>query len=354
MSNFVEYDNKIAFHPGFYLKEIVDDSGLTQEDFAKRLGTTPKNLSIILRGDQSLSKDIAGKLSRMLGTSISYWLNLQKTYDEKCAEFQLKQDLEKEKKVFKFIDYGYFRDFFDFPELLRNIEEKVKRVREFLSICSLTVLQNRDLTISFRSYTDNMSVSNIVNANVMVQIAINKTINIESPKYDKKQLQKVIPLILEQTKNHASFLPIITELLKSAGVILIPLPNLKNSGINGATKKVNGKVMLMVNDRRHYADTFWFSMFHEIGHIINGDLGITVNGESEDEADLYAKDILIPNDKYKQFVERGFFSEKDIVEFAEIINRDPGIIYGRLQNDKIIPYTEKKIQNKLRYRYDIS
>ena len=178
MSNFEEYDNKIAFHPGFYLKEIVDDSGLTQEDFAKRLGTTPKNLSIILRGDQSLSKDIAGKLSRMLGTSISYWLNLQKTYDEKCAEFQLKQDLEKEKKVFKFIDYSYFRDFFDFPELLRNIEEKVKRVREFLSICSLTVLQNRDLTISFRSYTDNMSVSNIVNANVMVQIAINKTINI--------------------------------------------------------------------------------------------------------------------------------------------------------------------------------
>ena len=65
MSNYIEYNNTVAFHPGYYLKEIVDDSGLTQEDFAKRLGTTPKNLSILLKGDQSLSIDIASKLSRM-------------------------------------------------------------------------------------------------------------------------------------------------------------------------------------------------------------------------------------------------------------------------------------------------
>ena len=37
MSNYIEFENKIAFHPGYYIKEIVDESGLTQEDFAKRL-----------------------------------------------------------------------------------------------------------------------------------------------------------------------------------------------------------------------------------------------------------------------------------------------------------------------------
>lgn len=66
MSNYIEYNDKIAFHPGYYLKELVDESGLTQEDFAKRLGTTPKNLSILIRGEQSLSIDVATKLSRML------------------------------------------------------------------------------------------------------------------------------------------------------------------------------------------------------------------------------------------------------------------------------------------------
>lgn len=79
MSNFVEYKDKVAFHPGYYIKEYVDESGLTQEDFAKRLDTTPKNLSILIRGDQRLSVDMAMKLSRMTGTSAEYWLNIQKT-----------------------------------------------------------------------------------------------------------------------------------------------------------------------------------------------------------------------------------------------------------------------------------
>ena len=76
MGNYIEYDDKMAFHPGYYIKEIVEESGLTQEDFAKRLDTTPKNLSLLIRGEQSLSIDISMKLSRMIGTSVSYWLNL--------------------------------------------------------------------------------------------------------------------------------------------------------------------------------------------------------------------------------------------------------------------------------------
>ena len=93
MSNYIEYDDKIAFHPGYYIKEIVEESGLTQEDFAKRLDTTPKNLSLLIRGEQNLSIDIAMKLSRMTGTSVSYWLNLQQAYDALMAEFKAKEEV---------------------------------------------------------------------------------------------------------------------------------------------------------------------------------------------------------------------------------------------------------------------
>ena len=58
MSNYIEYNDKIAFHPGYYLKEIVEASGLTQADFARRMDTTPKNLSILLKGEQAISLDI--------------------------------------------------------------------------------------------------------------------------------------------------------------------------------------------------------------------------------------------------------------------------------------------------------
>ena len=51
MSNYIEYNGKIAFHPGYYIKEIIQESGLSQKDFAYRLDTTPKNLSILVRGE---------------------------------------------------------------------------------------------------------------------------------------------------------------------------------------------------------------------------------------------------------------------------------------------------------------
>lgn len=86
MSCFIEYKGKTAFHPGYFLNEIIDESGLSKEDFALRLGITPKNLSILLQGEQSLYHDIADKIARMFGGSIEYWLNLQKTFDEKKAE----------------------------------------------------------------------------------------------------------------------------------------------------------------------------------------------------------------------------------------------------------------------------
>ena len=81
MSNYIEYNNQIAFHPGYYIKEIIDDSGMTQEEFAKRLNTTPKNLRLLIRGERSLSIENAMKLSEMIGTSVVYWINLQNAYD---------------------------------------------------------------------------------------------------------------------------------------------------------------------------------------------------------------------------------------------------------------------------------
>jgi addiction module HigA family antidote len=354
MSNYIEYNDRIAFHPGYYLKEIIDESGLTQEDFAKRLGTTPKNLSILVRGEQTLSIDIATKLSRMLGTTIAYWLNLQQAFDEKAAEFLSEEELKKEREVFKLIDYKYFRDNFGMPDLPRKVDEQIKQVREFLSVSSLTVLEERNLTVSFRSYNEALSRSNIVNANAMVQIAINRALKVENPKYNKKKFEKAVAFALTQTKNHDGFLTEIKRSFEQAGVVLVVLPNLKSSGINGATKRVDGKVMIMVNDRRNYADTFWFTLFHEIGHVLNGDLGITFKNEAEDDADLYARRSLIPEEAYAEFSKRKkTFTEDDIRSFADAIDQDPGIVYGRLQIDGKIPYTETYLSSRLRHKYKV-
>lgn len=45
----------------------------------------------------------------------------------------------------------------------------------------------------------------------------------------------------------------------------------------------------MVNDRRLYADSFWFTLFHEIGHILSGDYGVSFDMEmGENDAKMNA------------------------------------------------------------------
>ncbi len=355
MSNYLEYKDAIAFHPGYYLKEIVDESGLTQEDFAKRLDTTPKNLSLLVRGEQSLSIDIAMKLSRMIGTTVSYWLNLQNAYDALIAEFNSDKELEKEREIFKELDYKYFRDNFGLPDLPRKTDEQIVEVRKFLHVSTLAVFEKRDMAVSFRSVSQKLSDANTIKANIMVQIAANMALNVQAPKFNKTKFKQAVDYALSLTRNHKDFYPLIKEAFYNAGVIFVILPNLPGSKINGATKKLERNVMLMVNDRRLNADTFWFTLFHEIGHIIHGDYGISFEqetGEREEVADKFAADLLIKPDEYQKFIQGNTFTLTKIKEFADSIEREPGIVLGRLQKDKLVRYDDRTL-NLLRHKYKV-
>lgn len=355
MSNYIEYNDTIAFHPGYYIKEIIDESGLTQEDFAKRLDTTPKNLSLIIRGEQSISIDIAMKLSRMIGTSVNYWLNLQNAYDALIAEFKSEKELAEERKVFEYFDYKYFRENFGLPNLPRKKDEQIKCVREFLNVATLSVFTKRDMAVNFRSSTSELTEASTVKANVMVQIATNKALRTEAPKFHKKKFEEAVNYALTLTRKHEEFYPLIRKAFLDVGVILVILPNISGSKTNGATKKVGDNIMLMVNDRRLNADSFWFTLFHEIGHIINGHYGISFEketGEQEDAANRYAEDRLIPPEKYQEFLKRKRYDLQAIRTFANEIDRDPGIILGRLQNDGIIGFDDWTMK-PLRHKYKV-
>ncbi len=355
MSNYIEYNDTIAFHPGYYIKEIIDESGLTQEDFAKRLDTTPKNLSLLIRGEQSLSIDIAMKLSRMIGTSVTYWLNLQNAYDALIAEFKSEEELAQERKVFEYFDYKYFRENFGLPDLPRKKDEQIKRVREFLNVATLSVFKKRDMAVSFRSANEKLTEASTVKANVMVQIATNKTLKTDVPKFNKKRFEEAADYALSLTREHEEFYPLIKKAFLDAGVMFVILPNISGSKTNGATKKVGDNIMLMVNDRRLNADSFWFTLFHEIGHIINGDYGISFEketGEQEDAADRYAEDKLIPPDKYQEFLKNKKYDLQSIMTFANQIERDPGIVLGRLQKDGIVGFDDWTMK-PLRHKYKV-
>ena len=82
-----------AIHPGEFLRETLDELGLTQTAFAQALGVSPMRVSHLLRGDRPVTAEMALRLGRALGQSPQYWLNLQIAYDLKLAQAALKDEL---------------------------------------------------------------------------------------------------------------------------------------------------------------------------------------------------------------------------------------------------------------------
>ena len=88
MSNkIVEYKDLIAFHPGQYIGELIEDYNLTHKEFSERLGISEMKLGKLVKGEQSISIEFAQKLEKLTNISMKTWLNLQNANDVKMAKF---------------------------------------------------------------------------------------------------------------------------------------------------------------------------------------------------------------------------------------------------------------------------
>lgn len=288
MNNYIEYNNKMAFHPGYYIQELVEDSGLTQEDFAKRLDTTPKNLSLLIRGEQNLSIDIAVKLARLFSNSIEFWLNLQATYDAALAEIKSSEELEKERQIFKFINYKYFVKYFDLPQNSKNIDLQIKTLRNFLQLSTLLLLTKKDLISKFRDSTDNLPLNQVIMANAMLQVGINQALQIEAVNFNKTKFKKSINFVdilyadnklnfNLLKKEYADYYDNIDDTLLNSGVILTKIPAMPGTNFRSATKKLGSNIMLLINDTNTKSANTLDTIFAEMTNIATGNYGITLN-----------------------------------------------------------------------------
>ena len=82
----VENIDMISFHPGQYIGELIEDYNMSQKEFAEKLGLSPRTISKLVNGEESISNDIAQKLEKLTNISMKTWLNLQASFDRKVAE----------------------------------------------------------------------------------------------------------------------------------------------------------------------------------------------------------------------------------------------------------------------------
>lgn len=347
----IESKTYIAVPPGATIKEQLEVKGMSQKEFAARMGLSEKHVSRLINGEVLLTQDVAIRLEMVLGLSAGFWNKLEAIYRENITRAERENAEEGEKEIARQIPYFQMAKLGWVPEE-KAIEAKVVNLRKFFEVSSLSSIGNEQIT---RVACRRLSVTDKGDLAVLawIQQARRVSRNQETPKYNHSRLLSVIPDVRKSTDTPASeFCPRIRELLGECGVALVFLPHLEGSYLHGATFNAGNRVVIGMTVRGKYSDKFWFSLFHELGHLALGHLDKKNGTDEEDElaADRWGSDTLIPPDHFHSFAERKFFTGDSVNDFAYEEGIAPGIVVGRLQHEGLIPYNKL---NSLKKKYVI-
>lgn len=73
-------------HAGEFLRETLEELGVSQAQFARAIGVAPMRISHVVKGARPVTAELALLFGRAFGQSPQYWLNLQSAHDLKMAE----------------------------------------------------------------------------------------------------------------------------------------------------------------------------------------------------------------------------------------------------------------------------
>lgn len=336
-------------HPGYYVKDAMEELEMSQHEFAARLGVTDKFLSTVLNGQAKITVDFAAKLSQMFGTSIALWINLQTNYETKLNEQARHQELIEEREILKMVDPGFLiaKGVFTKTE---SIDERILKLRRALPIANLCNLRNPDMFSHYRLTNLSETLDNeslVVNRNVWLSLALFEAKKIDAPVFDEERLRQLIPKLRNMTKSGFEEIePELHKLLSACGVKLVIMPYLKHSRINGLVRWMpeSGNYVVALNGKGKYMDIFWFTLFHELGHVFQKDKRRMIIDEAETKheegADSFASQTLIPASDYALFIHGFRKSKAEVLDFAEKVGIHPGIVVGRLHHDLIIGHPQ--------------
>lgn len=89
----------IAIPPGATIKEQLEDRGMSQKEFASRMGMTEKQISHLINGEVLLTCDVAYRLELVLGLPARFWNNLEAIYREKIAQAEAENALDADEEL---------------------------------------------------------------------------------------------------------------------------------------------------------------------------------------------------------------------------------------------------------------
>ncbi|OIO07189.1 addiction module antidote protein, HigA family [Candidatus Falkowbacteria bacterium CG_4_10_14_0_2_um_filter_41_15] len=352
--------SQVLIFPGETLVDLLFEKGMTQAELADRMGRPLKTINEIIKGKSSITPDTAIQLEGVFSVPASFWLNLESNYQLSLARFNFEENLRAE---FKISEKYPYKEMAKLGWIPRNNETKdiVQSLLNFFGVISLKNIIEKNIFAVGAQYRISAKRGYSTEAiTSWLRKGVLESQKIETKDFDEKKLKDSLPdirsLILSSPQD---FIPKIAKILADCGVVLVVLKNLKNAPINGVTRWISPKkALIQMSIRGKYADIFWFSLFHEIGHLLlhrKKDIYVDFveddyNKEQETQADEFASNILIPKDKFESFLNSfRVYKNVDLLNvFAQKIGVSVGIVVGRLQNDGIISRNQL---NSLRAKY---
>lgn len=348
-----------ASPPGETISDILTAKNLTISDFARLMNDSLDKVKKLIQGRYSITVEIAQRLESVLGGSAIFWIQREEQYREDLERINKKTVITHAEwlKLFP------IRDMISFGWVKKkdDIDGTLNECLKFFGVPDIRTWQNQYSNalqrVAFRT-------SKNFSTNEAATTAWLRKGEFEAEKltcfpWDDKKLKVAIPAIraLTQVKEPHIFIPKLQEIFTECGIALVIARTPSGCRASGATKFISpDKAMILLSFRYLSDDHFWFTLFHEIGHLLlhshktiflENDTDFSCTPEEEVEANNFSESILIPVEYRKELttIEKTNFG---IVRFAKRIGISPGILVGQLQHRGIIP---QQHFNKLKIRF---
>ncbi len=340
----LSYNPNIAIHPGESLRDELEYLKLTQVELAKRTGLSEKHLSQIINGADPITPETAIKLERALGVSASFWNNLQKNYELIGARIIAEKKLEEEAKEAK--NFKCYSELVNLGciEKTNNWEKRAENLLKFFGVDSLSYVKETEaiafqqLSVALRQSSSEFDHYSLA---AWLRCGEINAKEIKTSEFNEKRAKEIIPEIRKLTSHPEGFGAKLNELCASAGIAVVYTPYFKNTKVNGSARWIGDKAVIQLNTRGAYGDIFWFTFFHELGHILQHgvkakfiDYQKIEKDSKEKEADKFAADILISPEDYLRLLSTKPLNRLTVSSFAKSIGVHISIVLGRLAHEK--------------------
>ena len=327
-----------VFPPGEFIEEELEARAWTQEDLARILGKPLPTINKIIKGKLAIIPDTAKKLAAAFGNSAQFWMNLEVTWqlhksDEQANDVQERAAIYDMAPIREMVRRGWVTK-------TSGPEELSLELCRHFSVTSLDVVPELRATARSAVAGERKPIGPeqwawMCRCRHVASIVDAKT-------YRQKELRDCIPELVALS-NEPEQVRLVPKLLHEAGVRLVVVQHLKDTLLDGGALFLNdSEPVVSLSLRYGRLDNFWFTLLHEIVHIlyndgVSADSEIMIVSENIDQVEKRANRIaagwLVPREELESFIRRTspLFSLRRIENFSRRVGVHPSIVVGQLK-----------------------